>query len=533
MDEISIDVISDNKNNTKRVNSISQKNGKLEDLEEADFETAISATGFGKFNIILILVILPTVFAQVFESTSMSFVLPIAQCDLNLRLQDKGILNAITFAGMISSGFAWGYICDVAGRKKVMIIGYFLDGFFALMASSSQNFVMLLIAKFFGGFIINGPFSAATSYVSEFHCSKYRTRVHLVRGTIVSLGNIAVPLISWAVLPQNLNFKLFDYFEFQSWNVFLLILSLSPITSGIAFLFMPESPKFLMSTGRNAEALRVFQKIYRINKGKSADTYPIKVLANEMVLDRNDKNSVEQKGKKAIIEGLYKIKPLFCPPLLFKLLLVCMNSFIILMSTNTLKLWLPQLFQAINDYEFDHNGASSSMCEMLDSGLKLTNSTSSTCAVNLDNSSVYIRSIIVGFTSILCFSLTGTIINALGKKKLIIAMTLIAGTSASCLYLSPNSETVLALSTIFLALAGVCANVLVTITLEIFPTNLRAMALSLHFMFARTGSIVGNVVFPYLLQTGCAPPFFYIGFLTFGCTLLTMVYPNTENKPLK
>lgn len=52
-------------------------------------------------------------------------------------------------------------------------------------------------------------------------------------------------------------------------------------------------------------------------------------------------------------------------------------------------------------------------------------------------------------------------------------MTAIAGTSASCLYLAPNSESVLALSTIFLALGVVCVNVLITITLEIFPTNLR------------------------------------------------------------
>lgn len=50
-------------------------------------------------------------------------------------------------------------------------------------------------------------------------------------------------------------------------------------------------------------------------------------------------------------------------------------------SINTLKLWLPQLFQAINDYEYDHDGVSSSMCEMLDSGLRLTNSTSQICEV--------------------------------------------------------------------------------------------------------------------------------------------------------
>ncbi|KAJ8919146.1 hypothetical protein NQ315_012132 [Exocentrus adspersus] len=490
---------------------------KSDGSQAADFETAISATGFGKFNIILILAILPTAFAQVFESTSMSYVLPIAQCDLSLSLEDKGMLNAITFAGMISSGFIWGYICDVTGRKRVMIFGYLLDGFFMLMASSSQNFTMLLVAKFFGGFIINGPFSAATSYLTEFHCSKYRARVHLVRGTIVSLANITLPLIAWIVLPQNVNFTLFDQFDFHSWNVFLLICSLAPLTSGVIFLFMPESPKFLMSAGRNEEALRVFQKIYKINKGKPANTYPIKVLVDENVLSKvtPNKDSVEKKMTKNIVSGLYTIKPLFCRPHVLRIVHVCMNTFIMFMSINTLKLWLPQLFQTINDYEYLHGGYSSSMCEMLENTITESANNSTSCSVNLDNSSVYVKSIIVGCTSILSFFLAGTLISFLGKKRLIVSMAVIGGACATCIYFAQNADTVLALSSIFLALTGVCGNVLVTITLEMFPTFLRAMALSLHLTFSRIGSIVGNMVFPYLLYIGCAPPFFYIGSLTF------------------
>lgn len=69
--------------------------------EPADFETAITASGLGKFNVILILVIIPAGFANVIETATMSYVLPVAQCDLNLSLGDKGTLNAITFAGKV------------------------------------------------------------------------------------------------------------------------------------------------------------------------------------------------------------------------------------------------------------------------------------------------------------------------------------------------------------------------------------------------------------------------------------------------
>lgn len=40
-------------------------------------------------------------------------------------------------------------------------------------------------------------------------------------------------------------------------------------------MFLPESPKFLMTVGRNKEALEVFQKVYTLNTGKSKEDFPV------------------------------------------------------------------------------------------------------------------------------------------------------------------------------------------------------------------------------------------------------------------
>jgi VNT family MFS transporter (synaptic vesicle glycoprotein 2) len=69
-------------------------------IAPADFETAVSATGFGKYNILLLLIVIPSGWATSIESSTMSFVFPTAQCDLDLSLDDKGLLNAITYLGI-------------------------------------------------------------------------------------------------------------------------------------------------------------------------------------------------------------------------------------------------------------------------------------------------------------------------------------------------------------------------------------------------------------------------------------------------
>lgn len=67
--------------------------------EKADFETAMEVAGFGTFNILLLACVCPAAIATVLETSTMSYILPSAECDLKLTLIDKGLLNAITFVG--------------------------------------------------------------------------------------------------------------------------------------------------------------------------------------------------------------------------------------------------------------------------------------------------------------------------------------------------------------------------------------------------------------------------------------------------
>ncbi|XP_023311297.1 synaptic vesicle glycoprotein 2B isoform X1 [Anoplophora glabripennis] len=520
--------ITDEKRNENGTNSISKHDEEIQvsDTKAASFEDAITATEFGKFNIFLMVVTMLPCFSQTFETGAISFVVPVAQCDLNLSLEDKGVLNAMVFAGMITSGFFWGYLSDSLGRKRIITYGYFLNGLVGIMGSMSPNILLLMIAKFFNGLLINGPFESATSYLSEFHSAKYRARVQMVRGIILSFGNVLLPLIAWGILPRNLDFKIFDFIDIHAWNVFLLICTLTTILGATVYLFMPESPKFLMSAGRNEEALKVFETVYRINTGRPRNTFPIKFLVAET------NNTTKKSTAEALLEGMHEIKSLFQRPYIFKLLLACTNCFLIMMSANTLKLWLPQLFQAINDFQYNHNGMSSDLCTMLED-LTPTNSSTGTCSVNLDNKSVYINSIVVGASRIVAFLVAGPFVNMLGKKKLIIIMTVFAGSFSTSIYFAQDSSTVLVLSSMNLAFISVSENVLSTVTLELFPTTLRTVSLSLHMMSGRIGTILGNVIFSYLLYTGCAPPFVFIGLLAFGCAGLSLLYPNTENKELR
>lgn len=58
-------------------------------------------SGFGKFNIILLILAFPAACTTIFETGSMSYVIPSASKDLDLTPEDKGMLQSASFAGKI------------------------------------------------------------------------------------------------------------------------------------------------------------------------------------------------------------------------------------------------------------------------------------------------------------------------------------------------------------------------------------------------------------------------------------------------
>lgn len=73
------------------------------------------------------------------------------------------------------------------------------------------------------------------------------------------------------------NLKYLSITVLKNWQVFMAVCALPTILSAILSCFFPESPKFLMSQGKNKEALQVFQTVYKINTGKSKLDYPVRI----------------------------------------------------------------------------------------------------------------------------------------------------------------------------------------------------------------------------------------------------------------
>ncbi|XP_054009602.1 synaptic vesicle glycoprotein 2B-like isoform X1 [Hylaeus anthracinus] len=511
-----------------------------EEIGPANFERAIVTAGYGKFNYLLLLAVLPASFSSIFSSSAMSYVLPAAECDLGLRMIDKGLLNSMTFAGMICSSFFWGFMTDTFGRKKIMFYGYMCAGILSLMACFSHTSWLLIFFKFLDGVVISGPYAALMSYLAEVHNETQRSRTYMWLGVFFSLGNISLPCIAWLIIPQkwNINF-VSNMVEISSWRVFLAICSLPEFLACIAMFAFPESPRFLLLKGRREEALEVFKKIYSVNTGKDPDMYPIKDLEEE--------DSVEvssEKVKDKLRSCWQQMKPLFLPPNIFKLFAIGLIQFGATIGSNSIRLWMPQLFTMMEHFKHTYNKVEYSssqprFCYMLGQqqpNETLTSSVNETLHVTHEciladlNSKVFINSIVIATTGVIGYTLAGTLITIVGKKKLIATCFMVAAACCGSLYWATSVNSILGLCSVFVAMSSIGGACVVNVIVDNFPTCLRTMAVSLTMMVGRFGAVIGNSLFPVLFKLSCLGPFVLIGSASLVSAFLVLLLPRKHSQ---
>ncbi|XP_049885622.1 synaptic vesicle glycoprotein 2B-like [Pectinophora gossypiella] len=502
-------------------------------------EDALVICKFGRFNIQLMITTLLSVLATTSVTTATSYVLPSAECDLNMTMMQKGLLNAIPFLGQFCACPFTGFITDAFGRKIFLVGGNFGLFVCALFGASSQTYGMLLFAKLLEGVVMSLVFTATATMVTEFTHKLVRDKVLVGYAAFMSISIIITSLIAWAILPMALQFVVIEgYIEIHSWNIYLCVSAGWGLLAAIMYWNLPESPKFLLSHGQEKEALQVLQRIYHVNTGKDEDTFTIKSLNVSGVLKPTKEVSVS----KQITNALFETKELFRAPLLCKLILFSTITFVALLAYSALRLWYPQLSTIIENHQKEHNGQTYRFCDMIDSYTSAHNTQNNMissdnittppgdCVPQLAGAQTYTNGIILGFVSLVCISISGYLVDFFGQKPLMFGFLLLCAVCSSVLYWTNSSIQIAILISATCGFMQTAFSLQHNILVRVFPTTVRTMALSIVIMVGRAGSLLGNLLFPLMMAIGCMVPFLTLSTVTLCVAGLIYFLPNPQKE---
>jgi putative MFS transporter len=190
---------------------------------------------------------------DLYDLFMMAYVGAALQASHVLTLSQFTSVIAWGFGGMFIGTLGMGLASDRFGRRSVFVFMLLAYSLFTLLGAFSPNPGFLIVSRFFAGIGVGAELVIIDTYVAEMVPRQARGKCLAVAHLIAFTGVPAAALLTNLLVPT--------HFLFDGWRWVLIVGSAGALATWYVRRRLPESPRWLESVGRNAEASAVLDRI--------------------------------------------------------------------------------------------------------------------------------------------------------------------------------------------------------------------------------------------------------------------------------
>ncbi|MFC4468545.1 sugar porter family MFS transporter [Streptomyces xiangluensis] len=174
---------------------------------------------------------------------------------------------AIALIGCAIGAATAGRIADRIGRIRCMQISAVL--FIVSAVGSALPFALYDLAfwRIVGGFAIGMASVIGPAYIAEVAPAAYRGRLGSFQQAAIVIGIAVSQLVNWAILNAADGDQRGNLMGLEAWQVMLGVMVIPAILYGLLSFAIPESPRYLISAGKETRAREVLAEV----EGKDVD----------------------------------------------------------------------------------------------------------------------------------------------------------------------------------------------------------------------------------------------------------------------
>jgi putative MFS transporter len=158
------------------------------------------------------------------------------------------------FVGMFVGATVLGRFADRYGRRTAFLLNLGIYSAFTLAGAFSANATMLIVTRFLAGIGIGAELPLVDAYLSELLPARLRGRYTAWAYTLGFLGIPAAGLLGRILVPL-------EPLGIEGWRWLFVAGSLGAVIVWFVRTRLPESPRWLESTGRIAEAESIVERM--------------------------------------------------------------------------------------------------------------------------------------------------------------------------------------------------------------------------------------------------------------------------------
>jgi putative MFS transporter len=410
-----------------------------------------------------------------FDAVAIAYVLPVLIPLWQLTPAQIGMLISIGYAGQLIGSVGFGWLAEKIGRQPVAVLTLLIFSSLSFGCVFAWSYQALLIFRFLQGLGLGGEVPIMQAYVNEFAKAKNRARFSMGVQVLFTLGIAVVALIGTWVVPH------------LGWRWMFAIGALPALLVLPMRKVLPESPRWLASSGRPAEAIKVLDRLEAIATDNGRIPLP-PLDATAPPVERSVTRSAD------LFRGIYLKRTLSLWALWFCTYVVAYG----------LVLWVPSLYRTVFH-------------------------------VSVQESLYY--GFVTAFAGLIGVTVCAILADYTGRKPLFVSALLLSSLPLFWLAFGPTPTI---LGFIVFVSISICFNYITAIglgtyTAENYPTELRALGAGAAGAWIRLASMLGPILVGAILPIGgLSAVFIVFGVVSVVGALVCLVFSiETRGKPLE
>jgi MFS transporter, putative metabolite:H+ symporter len=201
-------------------------------------------------------------FFDAFDALAIAFVLPVLVPAWHLKGPQIGLLISAGYLGQLGGALFFGFIAERYGRIRAMVWSISIFAVMSLACAFAWDYQSLVTARIIQGFGLGGEVPVAAAYISELARAKGRGRFVLLYELVFPVGLVAAGFLGSWIVPR------------FGWQWMFVIGALPAFVAMVLQRLLPESPRWLATRGRTADAAAAMSEIERATERSTGEPLP-------------------------------------------------------------------------------------------------------------------------------------------------------------------------------------------------------------------------------------------------------------------
>jgi MFS transporter, putative metabolite:H+ symporter len=253
-----------------------------------------------------------------YTSLTIAYALPVLVHEWGMTTASAGYIISVGYLGQLCGALLFGWLAERKGRLRVTTMTVAVYSVMNLVCVFAWSPLSLGLFRFIQGIGVGGEVPVAGTYINELSTARGRGRFFLLYEIVFGIGLTAAGIMGYLLVPV------------FGWQVMFIIGTVPVVLIAPLRLLLPESPRWLISQGRMAEAEAIIVRLEGLCKARGVDLPPPVPIAWRPVV-------ADHRAWRELFSPIYRVRTLM-------LWVLWLCSYLVI---NGMVTWLPTLYRSI------------------------------------------------------------------------------------------------------------------------------------------------------------------------------------------